>query len=111
MTTNPISKNMSSQIDSQGYHFLLIMEIKYYCKDASAINWADGFLTRKSGNVHEKKTMRGWNLQVEWKGGSSEWVPLVDLNHSNPVELSEYSVDNQSKEEPAFKWWVKDVLS
>ena len=49
-------------------------------------------------------------MQVEWKDGSSEWVPLVDLKHSNPLELAEYAVSNQLQEEPAFKWWVKDVL-
>ena len=110
MTTNQIAENMLSQIDSEGNHFLLLKEISDHCKDASAINKVDGFLTSKSGNVHAKKTTRGWTLQVEWKDGSSEWVPLVDLKHSNPLELAEYAVSNQLQEEPAFKWWVKDVL-
>ena len=26
------------------------------------------------------------------------------------MELTEYSVENGLVEEPAFKWWVKDVL-
>ena len=38
-------------------------------------------------------------------------MTLVDLKHSNPVELAEYAVDNQLLEEPVFKWWVKQVLS
>ena len=54
-------------------------------------------MKNKSGNVHTKKTTRGWILQLEWKGGSSEWVPLVDLKHSNPVEFSEYAVDTNCK--------------
>ena len=62
MTTNQISGNMLSQIDSQGNNFLLIKEIKSHCKYVSAINRAGGFLTRKPGNVHAKKTTRGWTF-------------------------------------------------
>ena len=29
---------------------------------------------------------------------------------SNPVEVAEYAVANQLVEEPAFAWWVKEVL-
>ena len=103
MTTNQVTKNMLSHIDSQGNHFLLLKEINNHCKDASSINRTDGFLMGKSGNVQAKKISRGWTFQVEWKGGSSEWVPLVDLNYSNPLKLSKYTVSNQSKEESAFK--------
>jgi hypothetical protein len=49
-------------------------------------------------------------LLCQWRDGSSSWVPLVDLKDSNPVELAEYAVANQIHEEPAFKWWVSDVL-
>ena len=45
--------------------------------------------------MHANKTTRGWTLKVERKGGSSVWVSLVDLKHSNPVELSENSVANK----------------
>ena len=102
---------MLSHIDSQLNHFLLLNYINGHCKDASYINRVDVFLTINSVNVHAKKTTRGWNFQVEWKGVSSEWLPLVDLKHSHPLELYKYAVYNQFQEEPAFKWWVKYVLS
>jgi len=35
---------------------------------------------------------------------------LKDLKESNPVELAEYAIVNQLVEEPAFKWWVRDVM-
>jgi hypothetical protein len=37
-------------------------------------------------------------------------VPLVELKDSNPVELAEYAVGNKIDQEPAFRWWVADVL-
>ena len=98
MTTNQNSRNMLSQIDSQVNHFLFLKEINDHCKDESEINRSDGFLTRKSGDVHAKKTARSFTLQVEWEGGSSKWVPLVNLKNSNPVELSEYAVARQLQE-------------
>ena len=110
MTTDKISENILSQIDSQGNQLLLLKNIGNHRKYAYAINRAEQFMTIKSGNVQEKKTMRGYTLQVERMGRSSEWVTLVDFKHSNPVELSEYVVSNQLQEEPAFKRWVKDVL-
>ena len=32
------------------------------------------------------------------------------IKASNPVKLTEYVVSNTIEYEPAFKWWVKDVL-
>ena len=32
------------------------------------------------------------------------------FKHSSSVEFAEYAVANHVKEEPAVKWWVKDVL-
>ena len=57
-----------------------------------------------------KRTTKGWKLLVEWKDGSSNWIPLKDLKASNPVETAEYTVANQIQDEPAFAWWVPFVL-
>ena len=47
---------------------------------------------------------------VSWRDGSSDWVSLKDLKESNPIEVVEYAVANKIAEEPAFAWWVRDVL-
>ena len=46
----------------------------------------------------------------EWKDGSTEWITLKDIKDSYPLEIAEYAVANPIQEEPAFKWWVGDVL-
>ena len=53
------------------------------------------------GNRTAKKTTRGWELCVEWKDGTSNWVKLKDLKDSNPVELAEYAVANAVRTESA----------
>ena len=63
-------------------------------EDDSAIAKVDGFIKASSGNLHRKRTTRGWNLLVEWKDVSVDWVPLKELKQSNPVDLDEYAVEN-----------------
>jgi len=38
------------------------------------------------------------------------WVPLKDVKQSNPSELADYAVANGLMEQPAFNWWVHDIL-
>jgi hypothetical protein len=109
-TANIIAENLYSQCDSEGRSFLVLKEIMDHEKDNSAIAIADGFVVSYNGNRVPKKMTRGWKLLCQWRDGSSSWVPLVELKDSNPVELAEYAVANRIHEEPAFKWWVADVL-
>jgi hypothetical protein len=47
---------------------------------------------------------------VNWKDKSSDWVNLKDLKDLYPVQVAEYAAANRIAEEPAFKWWVHNVL-
>jgi hypothetical protein len=85
-------------------------EIVDHRSDNSAITIADGYTTGRAGNRIPKITTRGWQLLCQWRDGSSDWIPLVELKDSNPVELAEYAMANRIQEEPAFKWWVSTVL-
>jgi hypothetical protein len=109
-TANIIAENLYSQCDSDGHSFLVLKEIIDHAKDKSAIPISDGFTIGFNGNRVPKKTTRGWKLLCKWKDESTSWVPLVELKDSNPVELAEYAVANKIDQEPAFRWWVADVL-
>jgi hypothetical protein len=78
-------------------------------KDDSAVERADMHVQRGS-NRHIRKTMKGWQMCVEWKDGSTTWERLADLNESNPVELADYAVAHGIENEPAFAWWVPFTL-
>ena len=54
--------------------------------------------------------MRSWFFMCEWHDRMSFWVPLKELKDSNPIEVAEYIITNGLQEEPAFCWWVRDVL-
>ena len=107
---NYIAENMMSQVDSEGHHYQLLKEISEHHSDCTAIKQGNGFIISRNGNKVPKKTTRGWKLECEWKDGSVSWVPLKDIKESYPVQLAEYVIANDIQDEPAFKWWVKDVL-
>ena len=107
---NVIAENMFAQCDDEGRQCLLLSEITDFKKDERAIPKEDGMITMPNGRQHPKRTTAGWKLQVEWKDGTQDWIPLKDLKDSNPVETAEFAVANRIHEEPAFKWWVPKVL-
>jgi hypothetical protein len=48
--------------------------------------------------------------EIEWKDGTTSWLPLKEVKETNSVEVANYAVDNQIDTEPAFDWWVRDLL-
>jgi hypothetical protein len=49
----------------------------------------------KNGRKYKKKTTAGWELEVEWKDGSTSWVPLKPLKESNAIDVAVYARNNQ----------------
>ena len=111
-TANVIAENIYSQVDSEGRSFAILNEISGHRKvPGVAVEQDAAYIMSSNGNKVPKRTTKGWMLQVEWKGGEHEWIPLKDLKASNPIEVAEYAVANQIEDEPAFCWWVKDAPS
>jgi len=109
-SANIIAENLFSQCDHEGRQNLVFKEIVDHQVDSSAIAPEDGFVMGFNGNQHKKKSTKGWDICVEWHDGTTSWVPLKDVKQSNPLELADYSVDNGLVEQPAFNWWVHDIL-
>jgi hypothetical protein len=68
------------------------------------------YVDKDGPNRHLRRTTKGWKLLIQWKDGTSTWERLANLKESNPVQVAEYAVANKLAEEPAFIWWIKDVL-
>ena len=107
---NVIAENLFAQCDDEGNQYYFLEEISDHRTDGTEILKEDGFIQSRNGNQVPKITTRGWELSVEWKDGSSDWVPMKELKASHPVQLAEYAIANRIQDEPAFKWWVQDVL-
>ena len=109
LTANVIAENLLAQVDAEGHRQLMLDEIVDHRSNDKAITKEDGFTTTPHGTRRRKLTTRGWELCVNWKDGSSNWVALKDLKDSYPIELAEYSINNKIDNEPAFAWWVPYV--
>lgn len=109
-SANVIAENIFSQCDDEGRRQAVLQEIIDHRSDKSAVHISNGYITTKRGRRIPKTTTRGWELLVQWKDGSSDWISLKHLKESNPIELAEYAVANRIQEEPAFKWWVSNTL-
>ena len=66
---NIIAENMMSQVESEGHHWQLLLEISDHRSNHLAIPKRDGFIRSHNGNLHPKKTTIGWDIEVEWKDG------------------------------------------
>jgi len=109
-TANTIAENLLAQVDEEGHRQLLIDEIIDHRTLKDAIPMSEGTFKTKHGAIRKKRTTRGWELCVRWKGGSTDWITLKDLKDSYPIELAEYAAINKINEEPAFAWWVPYVI-
>jgi len=89
---------------------MIFKEIVDHCKNSNAIPIEEGFTQGFNGNMHSKKTTKGWDISVKWYNGLTSWLPLKDIKDSNPLELAQYAIVNKIEREPAFLWWVPDLI-
>jgi len=71
---------------------------------------ANKYFITKTGTKRMCQTTRGWKFLVQWANGTSQWIELLILKESNPIQVAEYVTARGIGEEPAFAWWVPYVL-
>jgi hypothetical protein len=98
-------------VDDEGYETSIFKRIvDHRCDSSKALSKQEAWITSYNGNKVPRYTTKGWDMCVEWCDGSTSWIPLKDLKVSNPVEMAEYAVSHNLTQEPAFSWWVEDIL-
>jgi hypothetical protein len=110
LTANVIAENLLAQVDEEGRHQKMLEEIIDHRVLADAIPKDKGTYKTKYGHERKVRTTKGWEILIQWKDGSTDWVALKDLKESYPVELAKYARDNRIDDEPAFAWWVPFTL-
>jgi hypothetical protein len=108
-SANIIAQKIFEQVDSDGHVQVIFNDIIDHRKGTDAVPTDDGLEVYNNHRV-PKCTTRGWSLLVQWKEGTTTWLPLKDLKESNPVQVADYAVAHKLVHEPAFAWWVPYVL-
>jgi hypothetical protein len=111
LSANLIAQHMFSQVDEEGHRHILLEDITDYRKDKTAITKDDAFITMRNGVKHRQQTSQGWQLLCQWKDGSTNWIALKDMRNLYPMQVVDYAIANNIADEPAFAWWVKDVIN
>ena len=101
---NIIAKNILTQGDDEGHRQLMLQEIVDHCVGEDAVPKSQGFIMTKNGLRCKIMTTHGWELCVEWKDGSTDWVALKDLKELYPLKIAEYAKRTEIANEPAFAW-------
>ena len=107
---NQIAMNLYSQLDDEGREILSFKSIVDHRSNNTALTKENGYVKLSNGHHKPKQTTRGWQLLVEFRDDTTEWIDLKDVKEANPVDLAEYAVNNNIQDEPAFAWWVPYVF-
>jgi hypothetical protein len=109
---NILAEHLFSQMDKDGNQFRLFRGIS-----GNPCNRCNGNAVDKEDQMRisvkrkvKNKNISGWTLEVEWRDGGTAWIQLKTMKESNDVEVAEYALANQISHEPAFDWWVPDVI-
>ena len=106
LTANYIAENLFAQVDDEGNRHVLMNEIIDYRTNGTELKQQDAFITTKTGTKCRRETTKGWELLIEWKDGSTNWVSLKDIKESYPVEVAKFALSTRISMELAFAWWV-----
>jgi hypothetical protein len=100
---------MYAQCDPGGNQYVLLDRFVDFGKSLTAISIADQTIVVKRRPSKRCNTY-GWKICCQWKDGSVTWESLKDLKVSHPLEMAEYAIMQGIDHEPAFNWWVPQVL-
>ena len=78
---------MTFRADADGHVSIALQAIINNRKDNTACNLKDKHVY-VSNQRNLCKFTQGWDLEVAWQDGPTDWTPLEDLKRSNPVEVA-----------------------
>jgi hypothetical protein len=80
---NIIAENLYSQVDPEGRsHTIFRDSTNHRCSDKVTVNHT---YVNNNGEIVPHMTTAGWEMEVQWADGSTDWLPLKDLKDSNAI--------------------------
>lgn len=110
LAANVIAENLFAQVDPEGNRLALLDDVIDYRTNGKQVEMDDGFVITPTGTKRKKETTVGWEMLLQWKDGSTTWVPLKDAKEAYPIQIAEFATATGIAEQPAFSWWVPFTL-
>ena len=76
---NNLLENILNAVDDDGRTELIMDEILDHRKNENAIAKRDGWYRTSEGSSKRVITTKGWDIKVQWKDGTLNWIPLKDI--------------------------------
>ena len=83
LSANHIAENLFTQVDNEGNQQVLMKEIIGYHTNGQEVKQQDAFITTRTGTKRRRETTKGWEILIEWKDGSMNWVTLRIISSSS----------------------------
>ena len=97
--------------DAHGWDTDPVEEIYYFRRnELVAVLCDQGITETSSGRQAPLITTKGCDVNVFWKDKYTNWIPLVEIKESNPIEVAEAATAFKHDREPAFNWWVQKAI-
>ena len=110
LSANTIVEAVYNQVDGEGFDEQIFQDIVDHRYDSSTMEESElehiHLLRQDPGQGKRFCTMKGWEICVSWKDGTTSWHSMSDIKNSFPLLLAKYAVANNLSQEPAFAWWV-----
>ena len=110
LAANAIAESMYPMCNESSDHILLFDAIVDHRKNDNAMTRAEQKFVYSIGKQQYKRSIKGWEVCVRWKNGSTTWEKLSDFKECYPVQTAEYAVTNDIDTEPALNYWVTHKL-
>jgi hypothetical protein len=110
LPANIMAENLIAQVEEEGRRQMMLDKIIDHRSNQDAVSKAEETYVNQYGVSRQKQTTQGWEVLIQWKDSSMDWVALKDLKESYPVELALYATNRGIGDEPTVAWWVPYVL-
>jgi len=110
LSANTIIEAVYNQIDGDGFDEQFFHDIIDHCYDSTVMSPSElehiQHLRQNQGQGKCFCTLKGWEVVISWKDGTTSWHPMSDIKNLFPLLLAKYAVTNDLTNEPAFAWWA-----
>jgi hypothetical protein len=106
LSANSIVEAIYNQVDDDGFDEQFFHDIIGHRYNTKLLSQEEleriQYLRENPGQGKRFCTLKGWEICISWKDGTTSWHTLSDVKNSFPLLLANYAMANDLVKEPAF---------